>query len=109
LSRRVHLIELVQRYGATGVDRPGRGAHRPREGRVEAAELEDRIQVFVGVLQEIPFPDGHFDFVWCRDVVHKSTIWPRRFVRRLGAEPRRANSRLHAVLDRRLSAQEAEC
>jgi ubiquinone/menaquinone biosynthesis C-methylase UbiE len=66
----LHLIELVQRTGATGVGIDPVELHIDRaKAAVEAAELEDRIQVFVGVLQELPFPDGHFDFVWCRDVV----------------------------------------
>jgi ubiquinone/menaquinone biosynthesis C-methylase UbiE len=65
-----HLIELVRRYGASGVGVDPVEVHIERaHAAVEAAELEDRIQVFVGVMQELPFPDGHFDFVWCRDVV----------------------------------------
>jgi len=65
-----HLIELVQRYGATGVGIDPVEVHIERaHAVVEATELDDRIQVFVGVMQELPFPDGHFDFVWCRDVV----------------------------------------
>lgn len=65
-----HLIELVRRYGATGVGFDPVELHIERaRAAVEAASLEDRIQVFVGVMQDLPFPDGHFDFVWCRDVV----------------------------------------
>ena len=65
-----HLIELVQRYGATGVGIDPVEVHIDRaKAAVEAAELDDRIQVSVGVMQDLPFPDGHFDFVWCRDVV----------------------------------------
>jgi SAM-dependent methyltransferase len=65
-----HLIELVRRYGATGVGIDPVDVHIERaHAAVEAAELDDRIRVFVGVMQELPFPDGHFDFVWCRDVV----------------------------------------
>jgi ubiquinone/menaquinone biosynthesis C-methylase UbiE len=67
-----HLIELVQRYGATGVGIDPVELHIDRaQAAVEAAELEDRIKVFVGVMQELPFADGHFDFVWCRDVVEQ--------------------------------------
>ncbi len=33
--------------------------------------MADRADVFVGVMQELPFPDGHFDFVWCRDVLEQ--------------------------------------
>jgi ubiquinone/menaquinone biosynthesis C-methylase UbiE len=65
-----HLIELVRRYGATGVGIDPVEVHIDRaEAAVKAAELEERIQVFVGVMHELPFRDGHFDFVWCRDVV----------------------------------------
>jgi ubiquinone/menaquinone biosynthesis C-methylase UbiE len=65
-----HLIELVRRYGATGVGIDPVEVHIERaKAAVEAAELKDRIEVSVGVMQELPFPDGHFDFVWCRDVV----------------------------------------
>ena len=65
-----HLIELVERYGATGVGIDPVEVHIDRaKAAVEAAKLNDRIQVLVGVMQDIPFPDGHFDFVWCRDVV----------------------------------------
>jgi SAM-dependent methyltransferase len=65
-----HLIELVRRYEATGVGVDPVEVHIDRaKVAVEAAELEDRVQVFVGVLQQLPYPDGHFDFVWCRDVI----------------------------------------
>jgi ubiquinone/menaquinone biosynthesis C-methylase UbiE len=65
-----HLIELVRRSGATGVGIDPVELHIERaKEAVAAAKLGDRIEVFVGVMQELPFPDGHFDFVWCRDVV----------------------------------------
>src|SRR2546421_491524 len=38
---------------------------------IAGAGIGDRADVFVGVMQELPFPDGHFDFVWCRDVVEQ--------------------------------------
>jgi 2-polyprenyl-6-hydroxyphenyl methylase/3-demethylubiquinone-9 3-methyltransferase len=67
-----HLIELVRRYDATGVGIDPVEVHIERaRAAVDAAELEDRIQVSVGVMQDLPFPDGHFDFVWCRDVVEQ--------------------------------------
>jgi ubiquinone/menaquinone biosynthesis C-methylase UbiE len=63
-----HLIRLVQRYGvsAVGVDPVEVHIERARAAIDEAAV---EAEVFVGVMQELPFPDGSFDFVWCRDVL----------------------------------------
>jgi len=30
-----------------------------------------RIEIVQGVMEALPHPDGHFDFVWCRDVVEQ--------------------------------------
>jgi SAM-dependent methyltransferase len=67
-----HLIELVRRYDVTGVGVDPVEIHIERARvAVEAASAEETIEVFVGVMQDLPFPDGHFDFVWCRDVVEQ--------------------------------------
>jgi SAM-dependent methyltransferase len=67
-----HLIRLIQRCGATGVGVDPVEVHIERaRAAVQAAGVADRADVFVGVMQDLPFPDGHFDFVWCRDVVEQ--------------------------------------
>jgi SAM-dependent methyltransferase len=38
---------------------------------VAAAELGARVEIVQGVMEALPHPDGHFDFVWCRDVVEQ--------------------------------------
>ena len=65
-----HLIRLVHASGATGVgiDPLGHLVEGAREAVAEAG-LEDRIQIVQGVMQDIPWPDGSFDLVWCRDVI----------------------------------------
>lgn len=65
-----HLIRLVQLYGVTGVGVDPVELHIERaKAAIEAAGVADRAGAFVGTMHELPFPDGHFDFVWCRDVV----------------------------------------
>jgi SAM-dependent methyltransferase len=65
-----HLIQLVRSTGARGVgiDPLGRFVDRAREAVAEAG-LDARIQIVQGVMQDIPWPDGSFDVVWCRDVI----------------------------------------
>jgi SAM-dependent methyltransferase len=65
-----HLIELVRASGASGVglDPLSRFVERARTA-VRDAGLEDRVQIVEGVIQDLPFPDGSFDLVWCRDVL----------------------------------------
>jgi SAM-dependent methyltransferase len=65
-----HLIQLVRSTGANGVgiDPLGRFVDRAREAVGEAG-LDGRIQIVQGVMQDIPWPDGSFDLVWCRDVI----------------------------------------
>jgi ubiquinone/menaquinone biosynthesis C-methylase UbiE len=67
-----HLIRLVQRYGATGVGVDPVDVHIERaRAAIQSAGVADRADVFVGAMQDLPFADGHFDFVWCRDVVEQ--------------------------------------
>jgi SAM-dependent methyltransferase len=65
-----HLIELVRASGASGVgiDPVSRFVERAQEAVAEAG-LEARIQIAEGVMQDLPWPDGSFDLVWCRDVI----------------------------------------
>jgi ubiquinone/menaquinone biosynthesis C-methylase UbiE len=67
-----HLIRLIQRFGATGVGVDPVEVHIERaRAAVEEAGVADRAEVRVGAMQDLPYPDGHFDFVWCRDVVEQ--------------------------------------
>jgi SAM-dependent methyltransferase len=67
-----HLIQLIQRYGVTGVGVDPVEVHIERaRAAIAAAGVAERADVFVGVIQDLPYPDGHFDFVWCRDVVEQ--------------------------------------
>lgn len=67
-----HLIRLVHRYGATGVGVDPVEIHVERaKAAIERAAVRERAAVFVGVMEELPFPDGHFDLVWCRDVLEQ--------------------------------------
>lgn len=67
-----HLIELVQRFGVSGVGVEPVALHVERgEAAVRAAGLADRVTLHHGVMHDLPYPDGHFDFVWCRDVVEQ--------------------------------------
>jgi SAM-dependent methyltransferase len=65
-----HLIELVRRHGVERVGVEPVALHVERaEQAVQAAGLADRITIHHGVMHELPYPDSHFDFVWCRDVL----------------------------------------
>lgn len=64
------LIQLVRATGASGVgiDPLERFVERAREAVAEAS-LDSRIQIVQGVMQDLPWPDGSFNVVWCRDVI----------------------------------------
>jgi SAM-dependent methyltransferase len=67
-----HLIALVDRYDVTGVGVDAVAVHVERaRAAIDAAGVGDRVDVLVGVLEELPFPDAHFDLVWCRDVLEQ--------------------------------------
>jgi ubiquinone/menaquinone biosynthesis C-methylase UbiE len=67
-----HLIRLVRAHDATGVGVDPVEIHVTRaQAAVAAADLGERIEIVHGVLEALPYPDGHFDFVWCRDVVEQ--------------------------------------
>jgi SAM-dependent methyltransferase len=66
------LIRLVQAHDATGVGVDPVEIHVARaRAAVAAAELGARVEIVHGVLEALPHADGHFDFVWCRDVVEQ--------------------------------------
>jgi ubiquinone/menaquinone biosynthesis C-methylase UbiE len=65
-----HLIELVRANDATGsgVD-PVEWHIEKARAAVRQAGLGGRIALHLGVMQDVPYPDEHFDLVWCRDVL----------------------------------------
>lgn len=67
-----HLIELVRRFGVDGVGVEPVALHVERgRAAVQVAGLAERISLHQGVLHDMPYPDKHFDFVWCRDVLEQ--------------------------------------
>ncbi len=67
-----HLIRLVQTFGVTGVGVDPVQLHIDRaKEAIDAAGVADRASVLVGALEELPFVDGQFDLVWCRDVLEQ--------------------------------------
>ena len=65
-----HLIPLVTRSGCTGVgiDPVERNIVRARDA-VAAADLDQRIEIRPGVMDQTGEADGSVDVVWCRDVL----------------------------------------
>ena len=65
-----HLIPLVTRSGCTGVgiDPVERNINRARAA-VTAADLDQRIEIRRGVMEQIEETDSSVDVVWCRDVL----------------------------------------
>jgi SAM-dependent methyltransferase len=67
-----HLIRLVQAHDAKGVGVDPVEIHVARaNAAVTAANLGARIEIVQGVMEALPYSDGHFDFVWSRDVVEQ--------------------------------------
>lgn len=65
-----HLIELIRRYGGTGVGIDPVAIHVSRAHEaIAAADLGARVQVREGLMEELPEDVGRFDLIWCRDVV----------------------------------------
>jgi ubiquinone/menaquinone biosynthesis C-methylase UbiE len=65
-----HLLHLIERFGVTGIGVDPVDMHVERaRSAIESAGLVDRAEVFVGAMQDLPFPDEHFDLIWCRDVL----------------------------------------
>ena len=65
-----HLIPLVARSGCTGVgiDPIDRNLERARAA-VTNADLDQRIEIRRGVMENMEEPDSNVDVVWCRDVL----------------------------------------
>jgi ubiquinone/menaquinone biosynthesis C-methylase UbiE len=68
-----HLISLVSRgSGRRGVGVDPVPIHIERARRaVAAAGLTDRIELVEGTMNALPQADGHFDLIWCRDVLEQ--------------------------------------
>lgn len=67
-----HLIRLVQTNQVTGVGVDPVEIHIERARlAVDTAALDDRITLHQGVMHDLPYDEGHFDFVWCRDVLEQ--------------------------------------
>jgi len=65
-----HLIRLVQATGSRGVGVDPVDVHiELARAAVARAGLGQRIEIVQGVMQQLAYPDNHFDLVWCRDVV----------------------------------------
>jgi SAM-dependent methyltransferase len=67
-----HLIRLVQAHDARGVGVDPVEVHVERaRSAVSRAGLGSRIEIVRGVMSALGYPDGHFDLVWCRDVLEQ--------------------------------------
>lgn len=67
-----HLIELVRRFNVEGVGvEPVTLQIERAKAAAQAAGLAEGITLHEGVMHDLPYPDGFFDFVWCRDVVEQ--------------------------------------
>jgi len=66
----VHAIRLVEEHGvrAVALDPVPLHCTLARE-RIDAARLTDEIDVVEAAIEEIPFGDASFDWIWCRDVL----------------------------------------
>ncbi|MQL71376.1 hypothetical protein Taro_003694 [Colocasia esculenta] len=65
---------LAKRYGAQcdGININPTQIERAR-ARAAAEGLEDKVNFHLGDAMQQPFPDGHFDLVWCMDVIDHMT------------------------------------
>jgi cyclopropane fatty-acyl-phospholipid synthase-like methyltransferase len=67
-----HLIRLVQAHAVVGAGIEPVAIHVERaRTAVAAAGLDERIQIVHGTLEDCAYPDGYFDFIWCRDVLEQ--------------------------------------
>jgi SAM-dependent methyltransferase len=65
-----HTIRLAHEHGvrAVALDPVPLHCELARE-RIGEAGLTEQIDVVQGALEELPFDDGSFDWIWCRDVL----------------------------------------
>ncbi len=65
-----HLIRLVQTHKLTGVGVDPVPLHvQQARMAVADAKLGERITILQAGMEDLPYPDSHFDVVWCRDVL----------------------------------------
>jgi SAM-dependent methyltransferase len=66
----VHAIRLVREHGVQAVALDPLPLHcaLARE-RIGDAGFTDEVEVVEGALEELPFEDASFDWIWCRDVL----------------------------------------
>jgi ubiquinone/menaquinone biosynthesis C-methylase UbiE len=72
-----HAIRLVSELGvrAVALDPLPLHCELARE-RIAEAGLSDEIDVVEGALEELPFDDASFDWIWCRDVLVHVDVEP---------------------------------
>ena len=67
-----HMVELFRRFGCrtVGLELVWANLHRRRavEGIADPS-VRDRIHFVQGTIDTLPFPDGAFDLLWCRDML----------------------------------------
>ena len=84
------LVRLLKSNEVTAVGVDPLDVHVQRaEANLVAAGLQGRATILKGVAEAIPYPDGPFDFIWCRDVLGSSIISPRLLQRCDGSSARR--------------------
>lgn len=65
-----HLCRLLELANCVGVGIDPLAEHvQQAEQLIAEKELNARAAVVRGVAERLPFPDRHFDVVWCRDVI----------------------------------------
>lgn len=67
----IHSCELARRFGChiTGIDPVAYKIELASQAVIEN-QLTPLVEVVRGRIESIPFPDCHFDFVWCRDMLN---------------------------------------
>jgi SAM-dependent methyltransferase len=67
-----HLIRLAQAHDIRGVGVEPVAIHVERgRAAVTAADLDDRLEIIQGTMDNFGYPPNSFDFVWCRDVLEQ--------------------------------------
>ncbi|MCB0061379.1 MAG: methyltransferase domain-containing protein, partial [Caldilineaceae bacterium] len=65
-----HTCNLVERYGcrAFGID-PVDDHIKRATLLIEERQMQERVSVHKGKIELLPFPNGRFEYIWCRDVL----------------------------------------
>ena len=69
-GRATHACKLAWHFGfqVTGVD-PFESNRRAARREVEGARLSHLVEIVEGRIESLPFAEGSFDLVWCRDML----------------------------------------